>query len=92
MSSERVAPTGPGVLSEHDQAILRLERSWWETGRPKDDLIAALGCTAHEYAERLAALVDSQEALALEPLLVRRLRRERDRRVRARAEAGRVAR
>lgn len=74
-------------LSERDRAILEFEGSWWTEPGPKEAAIKArLGISASRYRQLLAALIDSEEAASAAPLLVRRLRRERDRRRRARFE------
>ncbi len=72
-------------LSERERAILEFEGSWWTVPGPKEAAIKArLGMSASRYREILAALIDSPEAESVAPLVVRRLRRERDRRRRAR--------
>jgi hypothetical protein len=72
-------------LSERERAILQFEGSWWTDGGPKEVAIkAAIGISASRYREILAALVDSAEAEVEAPLVIRRLRKERDRRRRAR--------
>jgi hypothetical protein len=72
-------------LSERERAILEFEGSWWTDPGPKEAAIRArFGLSASRYREILAALVDSSDAECEAPLVVRRLRRERDRRRRAR--------
>ena len=74
-------------LSERDRAILEFEGSWWTEPGPKDLAIRArLGISASRYRQILAALVDSEEAATVAPLVVKRLRRERNRKRRARFE------
>jgi hypothetical protein len=73
------------ALSERDRAILDFEGSWWTHPGSKEAAIKArLGMSASRYRQLLAVLVDSEEAALAAPLVVRRLRRERDRRRRAR--------
>lgn len=75
-------------LTDRERAILELERTWWTLDTPKDALVQErLGCTAETFYVELNALLDSADALAHDPLLVRRLRRLRDRRRRDRMEA-----
>jgi hypothetical protein len=75
-------------LTDRERAILDLERTWWTLDTPKDILVEErLGCTAETFYVELNALLDSADALAHDPLLVRRLRRLRDRRRRDRMEA-----
>jgi len=75
------------ALSPRDRAVLDFERSWWLEPGPKEGAIRSrLDLSATRYYRLLAALVDSPEAEAYDPLVVRRLRRVRDRRRRARYE------
>jgi hypothetical protein len=74
-------------LAERERAILDFERTWWTEAPVKEPAIRAqLGLSATRYYQLLAELVDRDEALAYDPLVVRRLRRTRDRRRRARFE------
>ncbi|MHB1928968.1 MAG: DUF3263 domain-containing protein [Acidimicrobiales bacterium] len=74
-------------LSERDRAILDFERSWWlEPGSKEDAVRARFGLSPTRYYQLLGALTDSDEAERYDPLVVRRLRRGRDRRRRARFE------
>lgn len=74
-------------LSDAERALLDLERSWWTEPGPKDAVIAdRLGITVTRYYEVLNELIDRPEAEAHDPLVVRRLRRMRERRRRSRAE------
>lgn len=74
-------------LSERDRAILDFEGSWWTLPGPKASAIRdRLSLSASRYRQILAGLIDSAEAESVAPLVVRRLRRERDRRRRARFE------
>ncbi|MEC7915864.1 MAG: DUF3263 domain-containing protein [Actinomycetota bacterium] len=68
-------------LSQRDLDILEFEQSWWESEIPKDQAVRErFQLTESEYAAALDQLIASEEALIVEPLLVRRLRRMRDRR------------
>lgn len=72
-------------LSERERAILEFEGSWWTDGGSKEAAIKArLSLSASRYREILSVLIDSADAETEAPLVVRRLRRERDRRRRAR--------
>jgi Protein of unknown function (DUF3263) len=74
-------------LSERDQAILDFERTWWTEPGPKELAIRArFDLSTTRYYRVLADLLDSDEAVAYDPMVVRRLRRLRDRRRRARFE------
>ena len=68
-------------LCQRDRAILDFEQSWWESATPRDQAVREqFQLTESEYAEVLNQLVASEAALLAEPLLIRRLRRLRDRR------------
>jgi hypothetical protein len=68
------------ALSERELAILEFEGSWWTVPGPKEAAIKArLGLSPSRYREILALLIDSAEAESVAPLLIRRLRRDRDR-------------
>ena len=74
-------------LSEQERAILDYERSWWQEPGPKEAFIRDhLGLSTTRYYRMLGSLLDSNDALEYDPLVVLRLRRERDRRRRARYE------
>jgi hypothetical protein len=73
--------------------MLEFERTSWTFDEPKDVLIRArFQCSADAYYEELNELIDRPEALELDPLVVRRLHRQRLRRRRARTEAAADAR
>jgi hypothetical protein len=74
-------------LSERDRAILDFERGWWTEPGPKEDAIRArLALSSTRYYQVLAALIESSAAEAYDPLVVRRLRKDRYERRRARIE------
>ena len=61
-----------------DIPLLEFEREWWRhTGSKEAGIKERFGISIAEYYERLNNLIDSDEALAAEPLLVKRLRRQR---------------
>lgn len=64
-------------LTDQDRAMLELERSWWKYPAAKANAIAEFGMTETRYYQRLNALIDTPEALAHDPLTVRRLQRLR---------------
>ena len=79
-------------LSPRERAILTFEREWWKHAEAKDSAVRArLGLTPEEYYRALTAIIDQPGALAHDPLLVRRLRRQRLARQRQR-QARRVGR
>jgi hypothetical protein len=72
-------------LTERDRAILDFERTWWTEGGAKEPAIRQrFELSATRYYQLLAELLDMPEAMAYDPLVVRRLRRRRDQRRRAR--------
>ena len=75
------------ALTDRDRKILDLERVWWAEAEPKDAQIRErFELSTTRYHQLLAELLDDEEALSYDPLVVRRLRRQRDRRRRARLE------
>jgi len=75
------------VISEREQAMLELERTFWTFDEPKETVIRArFQCSADEYYAELNELLERPEALAHDPLVVRRLQRQRLRRLRERLE------
>ncbi|MGI8663148.1 MAG: DUF3263 domain-containing protein [Acidimicrobiales bacterium] len=74
-------------LTDRDRAILEFERSWWSEPGPKELAIRAhFELSSTRYYEIIGDLLDDPEAMAYDPLVVRRLRRLRERRRRARFE------
>jgi hypothetical protein len=74
------------ALSERDMRILAFERNWWRQPGAKEQAIAdLLGLSATRYYQLLNDLIDRPEALGFDPVLVKRLRRQRARRNRMRA-------
>ena len=74
------------LLSERDRGILEFERQWWKYAGAKEEAIKELfAMSATRYYQVLNTLVDRPEALAADPMLVKRLRRLRASRQKARA-------
>ena len=83
-SADSTAPADGLTRREHD--ILAFERQWWKYAGSKEDAIKELfSMSATRYYQVLNALVDRPEALAADPMLVKRLRRLRASRQKARA-------
>ena len=82
----------PGAaLSRRDHEMLLFERQWWRRAGAKETAIRDLfGMPPTRYYQVLNALVDQPEALATDPLLVRRLRRLRSARQQKRSSRGPV--
>lgn len=77
---------GVDGLSRREHDILAFERQWWKYAGAKEDAIKEMfSMSATRYYQVLNALVDRSEALAADPLLVKRLRRLRASRQKARA-------
>ena len=75
-----------GVLEARDAEILAFERQWWKFAGAKEQAIRdKFGMSATRYYQVLNALIDKPEALAQDPLLVKRLRRLRATRQRNRS-------
>jgi hypothetical protein len=73
-------------LAERDRELLRFERQWWKYAGAKEQAIREqFDMSATRYYQLLNALIDAPDALAFDPLLVKRLRRLRSTRQRTRA-------
>ena len=74
-----------GGLSARDLEILAFERQWWKYAGSKEQAIKELfDMSSTRYYQVLNALLDNPDALAADPMLVKRLRRMRSSRQRAR--------
>lgn len=79
-------PGAAGSLQPRDREILALERLWWQYSGAKEQAIRdKFDMSATRYYQVLNALVDREDALAFDPLLVKRLRRLRAQRQRSRS-------
>jgi hypothetical protein len=66
-------------LDARERAILDFEREAWRLQIPKERAIRErFGISTTRYSQLLHRIVDRPEALAYDPMLVRRLRRLRD--------------
>lgn len=85
VSVEEVGAAEPR-LSERDALMLEFERQWWKFAGSKEEAIREkFDLSATRYYQLLNSLIDTPEALAADPLLVKRLRRMRNNRKKARA-------
>jgi hypothetical protein len=76
----------PGALSDREREMLAFERQWWRYAGAKEQAIREqFGISATRYYQALNNMIDRPEALAADPMLVKRLRRLRSGRQRARA-------
>lgn len=74
-------------ITERDKAILDFERGWWAEPGPKETAIRErFELSATRYYQILQELLDDPDAMAYDPLVIRRLRRSRTRRRRERIE------
>ena len=77
--------SAPG-LSQRDSDILEFERYWWKFAGAKEQAIRDMFVlSATHYYQVLNALIDTEAALAHDPMLVKRLRRLRESRQQARS-------
>ncbi len=73
-------------LSDRDRRIIDFERQWWKYAGSKESAIKELfDMSPTRYYQVLNALIDSAIALEHDPMLVKRLRRQRATRQRARS-------
>lgn len=74
------------ALSERDREILMFERTWWKQSGSKERAVRdRFGMSTTRYYQILNELIESPAALEEDPMLVRRLRRQRQARQRQRA-------
>lgn len=74
------------ALDERAAAILEFEKQWWSLAGTKEaEIRERFALSAPRYYQLLNDLIDTPEALAHDPLLVKRLRRQRETRQRERS-------
>lgn len=79
-------PAALRELTERERDILAFERQWWAHAGAKDQAIRdRFQMSSTRYYQLLNALIERRDALAADPMLVKRLRRLRAGRQRARA-------
>ena len=79
-------PAVAAELSDRDRQILAFERQWWKYAGAKEQAVREkFDMSSTRYYQVLNALIDRPEALAHDPMLVKRLRRMRQTRQRARS-------
>lgn len=72
-------PTITSGLSEQQLALLDFEKSWWSLdGSKESEIRDRFDISPTRYYQLLNALIDSPDALAHDPLLIKRLRRLRE--------------
>jgi hypothetical protein len=83
---EPVSPIEGNGLSDLEVRILEFERSWWRYAGAKESAIRELfDMSAPRYYQLLNDLIDREDALLASPMLVKRLRRLRQARMKARS-------
>jgi hypothetical protein len=86
--------TTPAVddpLTDLERDVLTFERSWWKHPGAKQAAVREwFGLSSTRYHQVVNALLDRPAALVADPVLVHRLRRQRDQRRAQRARARRV--
>ena len=78
-----------GSLGERERSVLAFERQWWRHAGAKEEAIRrqfGVGPTA--YYQLLSRLIDDPAAIAHDPMLVKRLQRQRASRRRSRGRLG----
>jgi hypothetical protein len=74
------------TMSDRDRRILEFERQWWKYAGAKEQAIRDLfDMSSTRYYQILNGLIDSPQALAVDPMLVKRLQRMRAARQRTRS-------
>jgi Protein of unknown function (DUF3263) len=75
------------MLGETEKRTLAIESRWWRYAATKDAAIrSVLDESPADFHRRLGRLVDDPAAAAHAPVLVRRLRRQRARRLAGRSD------
>jgi hypothetical protein len=86
MEAAHLVDTHSESLTARDREILAFERQWWKYAGAKEQAVRDLfDMSATRYYQILNTLIDRPAALAHDPMLVKRLRRMRERRQRARS-------
>jgi hypothetical protein len=86
-AGQRAGTAGP--LGERERSVLAFERQWWRHAGAKEEAIRrqfGVGPTA--YYQLLSRLIDDPAAIAHDPMLVKRLQRQRASRRRSRGRLG----
>ena len=70
-------------LTDTDHRVLAFERAWWKyAGAKEAAILDTFGWNATRYYRHLGKLIDKPAAMVADPMLVKRLRRIREERVR----------
>jgi Protein of unknown function (DUF3263) len=80
------AGPAPRALEERERGVLAFERRWWRHAGAKEEAIRRqFGIDPTAYYQLLSRLIDDPAAFAHDPMLVKRLQRQRAARRRQRA-------
>ena len=83
--SDPATAVRPSGVRESPAAQLAFEKDWWSLpGSKEAEIRERFGISTTRYYQLLNALIDTEAALAYDPLLVKRLRRMRTARQRER--------
>jgi hypothetical protein len=86
VAADAVAQPQSRPLTERDRAVLIFEKQYWKYSGAKEQAIRdRFEMSATRYYQVLNALLDRPEAQEFEPMLVKRLRRQRAARQRSRS-------
>ena len=79
MRAADAEPTGDRPLTRRETEILAFERQWFKFAGAKEQAIRELfDMSSTRYYQVVNTLIDRPEALAHDPMLVKRLRRTRE--------------
>jgi len=79
--ADMTSDTTTEALTERDLAILQFEATWFTLDEDRHDAIRArFACSVEDYNLELNRVIDHPAALLADQLVVRRLRRHRERR------------
>ncbi|GAA5168078.1 DUF3263 domain-containing protein [Ornithinimicrobium tianjinense] len=85
-AATRIQPGQPTSLTDRDREILDFEHQWWKYAGSKEQAVKDLfDLSPTRYYQILNQLIDNDDALAHDPMLIKRLRRQRARRQRTRS-------
>ena len=77
--SEPMPIAAGAELSEQQAALLDFEKQWWALpGSKETEIRERFDISPTRYYQLLNALIDSPDALAYDPLLIKRMRRLRE--------------
>ena len=78
VNAETISQVEGSVLSDRDSDILEFERQWWKYAGAKEQAITKqFSISPANYYQLLNQLIETDAALAYDPMLVKRLRRLR---------------